>query len=63
MKSASALIAGVARVLRAMIGVPDYERYVEHCRAHHPGSAPMTRDQFAADLIERKYSRPGSRCC
>lgn len=63
MKSVSALIAGVARVLRAMIGVPDYERYVEHCRLSHPGSHPMTRDQFATDLLERKYLRPGSRCC
>jgi Uncharacterized small protein len=63
MKSVSGLIAGVAQVLRAMIGVPDYERYVEHCRLYHPGSRPMTRDQFATDLLERKYSRPGSRCC
>lgn len=63
MKSVSVVIAAVARILRAMIGVPDYERYVEHCDARHPGSRPMTRDQFAADLLERKYSRPGTRCC
>jgi len=46
-----------------VIGVPDYERYVEHCRLKHPESRPMTHDQFAADLLERKYSRPGTRCC
>lgn len=57
------LAASVARTLRAILGVPDYERYVEHCRAHHPSEMPMTRDQFASDLMERKYSKPGTRCC
>jgi uncharacterized short protein YbdD (DUF466 family) len=63
MNSIGARIAAIARSLRAMLGVPDYERYVEHCRAHHPGSAPMTRDEFAIDLLEQKYIRPGGRCC
>jgi uncharacterized short protein YbdD (DUF466 family) len=57
------LVAGVARTLRAILGVPDYDRYIEHCRSRHPDAQPMTRDQFAKDLLERKYSRPGSRCC
>jgi len=57
------LLAHAARVLRAIIGVPDYERYVEHCRLHHADALPMTRDEFARDVLERKYSRPGTRCC
>jgi uncharacterized short protein YbdD (DUF466 family) len=56
-------VASAARAVRAMLGVPDYERYVEHCRSHHPDSLLMTRDQYATDLLERKYSRPGTRCC
>lgn len=63
MSQLAVLVAGAARTLRAMLGVPDYERYVEHCRVHHPDTLPMSRDQFASDLLERKYSRPGSRCC
>jgi uncharacterized short protein YbdD (DUF466 family) len=59
----AALVSRIARTLRVVIGVPDYDRYVDHCEAKHPGSRPMTRDQFAADLLERKYSRPGNRCC
>jgi len=54
---------GIARSIRAIIGVPDYERYIEHCQVAHPGVRPMSRDQFAKDLLERKYSRPGTRCC
>jgi uncharacterized short protein YbdD (DUF466 family) len=52
-----------ATVLRAILGVPDYERYVEHCRVHHGGAQTMTRDDFVRDVLERKYSRPGTRCC
>jgi len=63
MTQLAAFVSRFARTLRVVIGVPDYERYVDHCRAAHPDSRPMTRDQFAADLLERKYSRPGSRCC
>jgi len=53
----------LARVLRAMLGVPDYGKYVERCRQRHPATQPMTRDQFTIDFLERKFSRPGSRCC
>lgn len=63
MTQLAALVSRIARTLRVVIGVPDYERYVDHCQAKHPGLQPMTRDQFAADLLERKYSRPGTRCC
>jgi uncharacterized short protein YbdD (DUF466 family) len=58
-----ALVAAAARTLRTILGVPDYDRYVEHCCAHHPEALPMTRDQFATEVLERKYSRPGTRCC
>ncbi|HYN79892.1 MAG: YbdD/YjiX family protein [Gemmatimonadota bacterium] len=58
-----AVVDNLGRALRAMLGVPDYERYVEHCRSEHPGMRPMTRDEFSSDLLDRKYSRPGSRCC
>ena len=59
---ASAL-AAVRRVLHAIIGAPDYERYVAHVRECHPGSTPMTRAAFEQSRMEDKYSRPGNRCC
>ncbi len=58
-----ALVDSVARTLRAIIGVPDYERYVEHCRAHHPECAPMTLKQFAKERFDSRYNKPGTRCC
>ena len=53
----------VARVLRVVIGVPDYDRYLAHVRRRHPGRTPLTREAFLAERLEARYSRPGSRCC
>jgi len=51
------------RVLRTIIGAPDYERYVAHMRAHHPDCDVVSRDEFMKQRLESRYSKPGSRCC
>ena len=51
------------RVLRTIIGAPDYERYVAHMGDHHPGCEVVSRDEFIRQRLESRYSRPGSRCC
>jgi uncharacterized short protein YbdD (DUF466 family) len=50
----------VARVLRRIIGAPDYGAYLEHCRvAEH---APrLTEEQYVAEFFEAKGK--GVRCC
>lgn len=53
----------MARVVRTIIGAPDYERYLEHVRVCHPGQKPMTRDEFAKSRMEARYNQPGNRCC
>jgi len=58
-----AIAGACARTLRAVIGAPDYERYLAHMRACHPGAEPLARDAFARERLEARYSRPGSRCC
>jgi uncharacterized short protein YbdD (DUF466 family) len=58
-----ALARSVARAVRTAIGAPDYERYLRHMRARHPGTEPLTREAFARERLEARYSRPGSRCC
>jgi uncharacterized short protein YbdD (DUF466 family) len=52
-----------ANVIRRVIGVPDYDRYVAHLRVHHPGAQPMTRDEFIRQRQIDRYSKPGARCC
>ena len=60
-------IRELARTLRGawlqVFGIPDYERYLAHRAAHHPGEPVLSRRRFATQAIERKYSGNGPRCC
>jgi uncharacterized short protein YbdD (DUF466 family) len=56
-------VARALNVVRRIVGVTDYDRYVAHMRAHHPNETPLTCEQFTRERMVDKYSRPGSRCC
>lgn len=60
---ATDLLRRAAEVLRAILGVPGYERYAAHMRRHHPDVMPLTRDDFVRERLNDRYSRAGSRCC
>lgn len=53
----------MTNALRAIIGVPDYDRYLAHMHSAHPDAAPLAREDFWRRCQEDRYSRPGSRCC
>jgi uncharacterized short protein YbdD (DUF466 family) len=54
--------AALWRALRTLSGDDAYERYLEHCRRHHPDRPlPGRRDFFAARLAG-KWSGV-ARCC
>lgn len=53
----------IAAVVRRIIGVPDYERYVAHARRCHPDQPLMSRDEFMRQRMVERYSKPGARCC
>jgi uncharacterized short protein YbdD (DUF466 family) len=53
----------VLAFLRAIIGAPDYERYLAHMRSAHPDEVPLTPRAFAAERMACRYDRPGARCC
>ncbi len=55
--------AAVRRVLRAVVGAPDYERYVAHCRSQGAGAPALDRAAFERERLAARYDRPGSRCC
>jgi len=59
----SAALRRVAWIVRRVVGVPDYETYVAHVRACHPGTTPVSRREFEESRLHDKYSRPGQRCC
>ena len=57
------MVEQTATVMRRIIGVPDYDRYVAHVREHHPDVTPMSRADFERQRMNDRYTRPGSRCC
>jgi uncharacterized short protein YbdD (DUF466 family) len=54
------------RAMRMMIGIPDYDTYVEHCRTHHPGQAVMSYEEFFRERQDARFSCANGRfkgCC
>ena len=51
---------------RLMVGVPNYDTYVEHMARTHPERAPMSRAECCRDRQDARYgagARGGFRCC
>ncbi|MDQ1146149.1 uncharacterized short protein YbdD (DUF466 family) [Bacillus sp. SORGH_AS 510] len=52
--------------LSLLVGVPSYEKYVEHMRVHHPEDPIKSRKEFFCEAQEARYNGKGgkvSRCC
>ena len=54
---------GMRAAYHQVFGIPDYARYLEHMKCEHPGCPPMSRREFFAASLDRKYTRSGPRCC
>jgi uncharacterized short protein YbdD (DUF466 family) len=54
------------RTARLMIGIPDYDNYVQHRRTFHPDQPIMTYEQFFRDRQNARYAVGNGRfrgCC
>ncbi|MGL4819615.1 MAG: YbdD/YjiX family protein [Bacilli bacterium] len=52
--------------LDLLVGVPNYEKYVEHMKQHHPDAPVLCRRAFFIEAQEARYNAKGgkvSRCC
>jgi len=57
---------GLVRTARLMVGVPDYEAYVAHRKAMHPGESIMSFEEFFRERQTSRYGAGGgkiTRCC
>lgn len=43
-----------------MIGMPDYDNYVEHMRVNHPDQTPMTYEEFSVSGRTRYGGKGGA---
>jgi uncharacterized short protein YbdD (DUF466 family) len=53
----------IARLIRRVIGAPDYAGYLAHMREHHPNVTPLDPREFERQRLAARYERPGARCC
>jgi uncharacterized short protein YbdD (DUF466 family) len=59
-------VTSSARTARLMIGIPDYETYVAHRTANHPGLPIMSYEEFFVERQEARYGVSRGRlrgCC
>ena len=49
-----------------LVGVPDYDNYVEHMRNRHPDLPAMSYEEFFRERQQARYGgdgKGGMRCC
>src|SRR5205085_1418872 len=56
MRSVRSIFSVAAQTARLMVGVPDYETYVEHRRTYHPGKPIMTYEEFFRERQNARYA-------
>ncbi len=56
-------VQALLRVVREVVGAPDYERYLEHHARCHPGTAPLDRRAYYAEFVSRRFGPGPTRCC
>jgi uncharacterized short protein YbdD (DUF466 family) len=59
----SSILAQSVSFVRAIVGAPDYQRYLAHMRTAHPGDRVMTETEFDHARMNERYNKPGSKCC
>jgi uncharacterized short protein YbdD (DUF466 family) len=48
---------------RLAIGVPDYDNYLAHMRAHHPTARAMSYAEFFNERQQKRYGSGRTGCC
>ena len=56
-------VVQLRKALRTVVGVPDYEAYLSRHKVIHPDVPPMNEEEFFRFAIDRRYGKPGVRCC
>jgi uncharacterized short protein YbdD (DUF466 family) len=57
------ILKRVVQTARLMCGVPDYDTYVAHRKARHPGEPVMTYPEFFRDRQNARYHPGNGKCC
>jgi uncharacterized short protein YbdD (DUF466 family) len=57
--------AYLGQTARLMIGLPDYDNYLNHMQANHPDQPVMSYEEFFRERQEARYGANGRtvKCC
>lgn len=55
--------AYLGQAARLMVGVPDYDVYVQHTRLVHPDRTPMSYEEFFRERQEARFGGGAGKCC
>ncbi|PAF45117.1 KCU-star family selenoprotein [Helicobacter sp. 11S02596-1] len=50
------------RFLYLLVGLPSYDKYLEHMQKHHPDKIPKTRKEFFTEAQEARYGGRIGKC-
>ncbi|WP_158784549.1 YbdD/YjiX family protein [Pantoea sp. BAV 3049] len=56
----------LGQAARMLIGIPDYDTYVQHMQTNHPDQPVMTYNEFFRERQQARYGgdgKGGMRCC
>lgn len=53
----------LGQAARLMVGMPDYDAYVQHMRVKHPDEPIMTYEVFFRQRQEARYEGGKGSCC
>jgi uncharacterized short protein YbdD (DUF466 family) len=56
-------LSAIGRLLKALFGMPDYQRYLAHQAKCHTGAGTMSEKEFVLAELERKHAGGAGRCC
>ena len=61
----SKLGAYLGQTARLMVGLPDYDNYLNHMQITHPEQTVMSYEEFFRERQEARYGDKGriARCC
>jgi len=57
--------AYLGQTARLMVGLPDYDNYLNHMQANHPDQPMMSYEEFFRERQDARYGGKGkiARCC
>lgn len=59
MKTIQLIWQRLQQSFRLMVGVPDYQTYLEHMAKNHPGLVPMDAKTFYRHCVDARYPGAG----